>query len=42
MMYYGGEERIREGATVRERQAIITIPRHDPHVRERQNSRKLH
>ena len=26
MMYYGGEERIREGATVRERQAIITIP----------------
>lgn len=24
--YYGGEERIREGATVRERQAIITIP----------------
>jgi len=26
MMYYGGEERIREGAAVRERQAIITIP----------------
>jgi len=26
MMYYGGEERVREGATVRERQAIITIP----------------
>ncbi len=26
MMFYGGEERIREGATVRERQAIITIP----------------
>jgi HlyD family secretion protein len=26
MYYYGGEERIREGATVRERQAIITIP----------------
>jgi multidrug resistance efflux pump len=26
MMYYGGEERIREGATVRERQSIITIP----------------
>jgi RND family efflux transporter MFP subunit len=26
MIYYGGEERIREGATVRERQAIITIP----------------
>jgi multidrug resistance efflux pump len=25
-MFYGGEERIREGATVRERQAIITIP----------------
>ena len=24
--YYGGEERVREGATVRERQAIITIP----------------
>jgi multidrug resistance efflux pump len=24
--YFGGEERIREGATVRERQAIITIP----------------
>jgi multidrug resistance efflux pump len=24
--YYGGEERIREGAAVRERQAIITIP----------------
>ena len=24
--YYGGEERIREGATIRERQAIITIP----------------
>jgi HlyD family secretion protein len=24
--YYGSEERIREGATVRERQAIITIP----------------
>jgi multidrug efflux pump subunit AcrA (membrane-fusion protein) len=24
--YYGGEERIREGATVRERQSIITIP----------------
>jgi HlyD family secretion protein len=26
MMYYGDQERIREGATVRERQAIITIP----------------
>lgn len=26
MFFYGGEERIREGATVRERQAIITIP----------------
>jgi multidrug resistance efflux pump len=26
MFYYGGEERVREGATVRERQAIITIP----------------
>ncbi len=26
MYYYGGEERIREGASVRERQAIITIP----------------
>ncbi|MSU59112.1 MAG: HlyD family efflux transporter periplasmic adaptor subunit [Pedosphaera sp.] len=26
MFYYGGEERIREGASVRERQAIITIP----------------
>ncbi len=26
MMYYGDEEHIREGATVRERQAIITIP----------------
>jgi RND family efflux transporter MFP subunit len=26
MIFYGGEERIREGATVRERQAIITIP----------------
>lgn len=25
-MYFGGEERIREGATVRERQSIITIP----------------
>jgi len=25
-IFYGGEERIREGATVRERQAIITIP----------------
>lgn len=25
-IYYGGEERVREGATVRERQAIITIP----------------
>jgi len=25
-VYYGNEERIREGATVRERQAIITIP----------------
>ncbi len=25
-MFFGGEERIREGATVRERQAIITIP----------------
>ncbi len=25
-MYYGGEERVREGASVRERQAIITIP----------------
>ena len=25
-VYYGGEERVREGATVRERQAIITIP----------------
>ena len=25
-MMYGGEERIREGATVRERQAIITVP----------------
>jgi HlyD family secretion protein len=26
MMFYGNEERIREGATVRERQSIITIP----------------
>ncbi|PYM11069.1 MAG: hypothetical protein DME18_14960, partial [Verrucomicrobia bacterium] len=26
MFYYGGQEPIREGATVRERQAIITIP----------------
>lgn len=26
VFYYGGEERIREGATVRERQSIITIP----------------
>ena len=26
MMYYGDQERIREGATVRERQAIVTIP----------------
>ncbi len=26
MNYYGGEERIREGATVRERQTILTIP----------------
>ncbi len=26
MEYYGGEERVREGASVRERQAIITIP----------------
>jgi len=26
MVFYGGEERIREGASVRERQAIITIP----------------
>ncbi len=26
MIYWGGEERIREGATVRERQTIITIP----------------
>lgn len=26
MMFYGGEERIREGATVREQQPIITIP----------------
>ncbi|HMJ89134.1 MAG TPA: HlyD family efflux transporter periplasmic adaptor subunit [Candidatus Acidoferrum sp.] len=26
MVYYGGEERIREGATVRERQTILTIP----------------
>jgi HlyD family secretion protein len=26
MYYYGGEERVREGATIRERQAIITIP----------------
>lgn len=25
-MYYGGEEQVREGASVRERQAIITIP----------------
>jgi HlyD family secretion protein len=25
-IYYGGEERVREGASVRERQAIITIP----------------
>jgi HlyD family secretion protein len=25
-VYYGGEERVREGATVRERQSIITIP----------------
>jgi multidrug resistance efflux pump len=25
-MYWGGEERIREGATIRERQSIITIP----------------
>ncbi len=26
MMYYGGEERIREGATVREQQTMLTIP----------------
>lgn len=26
MYYYGGQEQIREGATVRERQSIITIP----------------
>jgi hypothetical protein len=26
MFFYGGEERIREGATVRERQSILTIP----------------
>jgi HlyD family secretion protein len=26
MVYYGGEERIREGATVRERQTMLTIP----------------
>jgi hypothetical protein len=26
MYYYGGQEQIREGATVRERQAILTIP----------------
>ena len=26
MFYYGGQEQIREGATIRERQAIITIP----------------
>jgi len=26
IMFYGGEERIREGASVRERQSIITIP----------------
>ena len=26
MMYYGNEEQVREGASVRERQAIITIP----------------
>jgi len=26
MVYYGNEERIREGATVRERQTILTIP----------------
>ena len=26
MVYYGGQEQIREGATVRERQAILTIP----------------
>jgi multidrug resistance efflux pump len=26
MIYYGGQEQIREGATVRERQTIITIP----------------
>jgi Rps23 Pro-64 3,4-dihydroxylase Tpa1-like proline 4-hydroxylase len=26
MFFYGGEERIREGATVRERQSLITIP----------------
>ena len=26
MIFYGGEERIREGASVRERQSIITIP----------------
>lgn len=26
MMYYGGEEQIREGASVREQQVIITIP----------------
>jgi len=30
MFYYGGEERIREGATVRERQTIITIPDMSP------------
>ena len=26
MSYYGGEERVREGSTVRERQSLITIP----------------
>ena len=40
--YYGNQDPIREGATVRERQSIITIPGHDAHVGERQNPRELH
>jgi hypothetical protein len=50
--YYGGEERIREGATVRERQSIITIPDmtkmgvrvkiHETYIKKIKKGQKVH
>ena len=51
-MYYGGQERIREGASVREQQAIITIPDmtkmsvrvkiHESYIKKVKKGQKVH